>query len=171
MEHQQRSPHSGAVQPRRHGGRNFWERRVRYERHRQQEQWLGRGTLPQIVVVGNSYNGAKWNFLVARYLPSEPEIGSFTASAYTVAAGSSVTLTASNITGGNPGATITQVAFYYVDGSGNQQLLGYGTQTSPGVWTFSFTVSLAPGSYTLYAQATDSFGAVGDPVALTLTVQ
>jgi uncharacterized delta-60 repeat protein len=129
------------------------------------------GNAGKIVVVGNSYNGAKWNFLVARYLPSEPEIGSFTASAYTVAAGSSVTLTASNITGGNPGATITQVAFYYVDGSGNQQLLGYGTQTSPGVWTFSFTVSLAPGSYTLYAQATDSFGAVGDPVALTLTVQ
>ena len=108
---------------------------------------------------------------MARFLPSAPQVGSFAASAYTVSSGSSVTLTASNISDGNPGATVTQVAFYYVDGSGNQQLLGYGTQTSPGVWTFSFTVSLAPGSYTLYAQATDSFGAVGDPVALTLTVQ
>ena len=71
----------------------------------------------------------------------------------------------------NPGVTITQVAFYYVNSSGSNVLLGYGTQSSPGVWTFTFTVNLAPGSYTLLAQATDSDGVLGDPFALTLTVQ
>jgi hypothetical protein len=48
--------------------------------------------------------------------------------------------------------------------------VGYGTQTSPGVWTYTFTVNLAPGSYTLFAQAEDSDGVFGDPVALSLQV-
>jgi uncharacterized delta-60 repeat protein len=125
----------------------------------------------KIVVVGNTGTGSNSHFLVARYLPSLPEIGSFTASASTVTAGSSLTLTASDITDGNPNSTVTQVTFYYFDSGGNKVTLGTGTQTSPGVWTFSFTVNLAAGSYTLYAQATDSYGALGDPVALALTVQ
>jgi hypothetical protein len=107
---------------------------------------------------------------VARYLSSEPEVGSFTAGPDPVASGSSVTLTASNLTDGNPAATITQVAFY-VQVNGSNTLLGYGTQTSPGVWTFTFTVNLAPGSYTLFAQAEDSDGVFGALDALTLTVQ
>jgi uncharacterized delta-60 repeat protein len=122
-----------------------------------------------IVVAGMGTNG-KVDFAVARYLPSEPEIGSFTASPNPVASGSSVTLTASNISDGNPGATITQVAFY-AQVNGSNTLLGYGTQTSPGVWTFTFTVNLAPGTYTLYAQAEDSYGVFGDLAALTLNVQ
>jgi uncharacterized delta-60 repeat protein len=117
---------------------------------------------------GNTY---PTDVALVRFLASAPQVGAFAASAYTVTSGSSVTLTASSISDANPGATVAQVAFYYVDSSGNQQLLGYGTQSSPGVWTFTFTVNLAPGTYTLYAQATDSFGALGDPVALTLTVQ
>jgi uncharacterized delta-60 repeat protein len=117
---------------------------------------------------GNTY---PTDVALCRFLASAPQVGAFAASASTVTSGSSVTLTASNISDGNPGATVTQVAFYYVDSSGTQQLLGYGTQSSPGVWTFTFTISLAPGTYTLFAQATDSFGALGDPVALTLTVQ
>jgi uncharacterized delta-60 repeat protein len=107
---------------------------------------------------------------LVRFLASAPQVGSFTADPNPVLSGSSLTLTASNITDGNPNSTITQVAFYYIDGSGTQQLLGYGTQASPGVWTFTFTVNLAPGSYTLTAQATDSFGAIGDPFALSLQV-
>jgi uncharacterized delta-60 repeat protein len=100
-----------------------------------------------------------------------PVIGSFTASSYTVTAGTSVTLTASNITDANPGATITQVTFYYYDSTGTLQILGYGTQTS-GTWTFTFSTSgLSSGSYTLYAQAEDNYGVFGDPFALTLTVQ
>src|SRR5262249_28599335 len=39
---------------------------------------------------------------------------------------------------------------------GADTLLGYATQTSSGVWTFTFTVNLAPGTYTLFAQAEDS---------------
>ena len=66
-----------------------------------------------------------------------------------------------------PGASITQVAFYYIDSSGTQQLLGYCTQTGPGVWNYIFTVNLTSGSYTLLAQAEDSYGVFGDPVALT----
>ena len=50
-----------------------------------------------------------------------------------------------------PGASITQVAFYYIDSSRTQQLLGYCTQTGSGVWTYIFTVNLASGSYTLLA--------------------
>jgi hypothetical protein len=109
-------------------------------------------------------------FAVLRFLPSAPEVGSFTASPNPVTSGSSTTLTASNITDGNAGSTINQVTFYYYDSTGTKQVLGYGTQTSPGVWTLSFTVTLAPGTYTLYAQAQDSYGVLGDPLALTLQV-
>ena len=84
--------------------------------------------------------------------------------------GSSITLTGTNITDGNPNSTIKQVALY-VQLNGSNTLLGYATQTSPGVWTFNYTVNLAPGSYTLFAQAEDSYGVFGDPLALTLTVQ
>jgi uncharacterized delta-60 repeat protein len=102
-----------------------------------------------------------------------PQIGSFTASPNPVTAGSSVTLTASNLTDTNPGATITQVAFSYIDNSGNQHLLGDAAQTSPGVWTLSFSPStsgLTSGTYTLLAQAEDSYGVFGDPFAITETV-
>jgi uncharacterized delta-60 repeat protein len=114
--------------------------------------------------------------VLARYLPSSPQVGSMTASSNPVAAGNPVTLTAGNITDANPGAAITQVAFY-VDSNGDGKLdsttdtlLGYATQTSPGVWTFTFTVSLAPGTYKLFAQAEDSYGVFSDPIALNLQV-
>jgi uncharacterized delta-60 repeat protein len=126
------------------------------------------GNAGKIVAVGRSASGI---FAVARYLPSEPEIGSFTANSNPVTSGSSETLTASNITDANPNSTITQVAFYYFDGSGNKVTLGTGTQTSPGVWTLNFTVNLTAGTYTIYAQAEDSYGVFGDPVALALIVQ
>ena len=99
-----------------------------------------------------------------------PQIGAFAASANSVTDGASLTLAASNITDANPAATTTQVAFY-VQINGTNTLLGYGTQTSAGVWTLKYTVNLQPGSYTLVAQAEDSFGVFGNPMALTLTVQ
>ena len=81
-----------------------------------------------------------------------------------MAVGSSETLTASNITDGNAAATIAQVAFY-VDSNndgilepGTDTLLGYGTQTSPGVWSYTFRVTQSTGNYTLFAQAKDSYG-------------
>jgi hypothetical protein len=96
-------------------------------------------------------------------------IGSFTASPNPITAGSSLTLTASNIV--MPGASITQVPFYYFDSSGAQHVLGNGTQSSTGVWTLTAKVNLAPGAYTVYAQAEDSSGLFSDPAPLTLTVQ
>ena len=129
------------------------------------------------IVIWQGYGlGDDYGVFSQRYgLP--PKIGSFTASANPVTAGSSETLTASNLTDTNPGNTITQVAFY-VDSTGDGKLepgsdtlLGYATQTSPGVWTFAFTVTLAPGSYTLFAQAQDSYGVFSDPLALNLIVQ
>jgi uncharacterized delta-60 repeat protein len=124
----------------------------------------------RIIVAGASYNGNNDSFSLARFLATGPQIGSFTASPNQVTAGSSTTLTASNITDGNPGSTITQVAFYYLDSSGAKHVLGYGTQTSLGAWTFNFTVNLASGSYTIFAQAEDSYGVFGDPFALALQV-
>jgi uncharacterized delta-60 repeat protein len=125
----------------------------------------------KIDAVGYAVTSSGYVFTLVRYLPSEPEIGSFTASASPVVSGSSLTLTASNITDGNPNSTITQVTFYYYDSTGTKQVLGYGTQTSAGVWTLNFTVTLAPGTYTLYAQAQDSYGVFGDPLSLSLQVQ
>jgi hypothetical protein len=56
---------------------------------------------------------------------------------------------------------------------GTDALLGYATQSSPGVWTLtdSSAFGLTKGTYTLFARAEGSDGVFGDPVALTLTVQ
>ena len=123
--------------------------------------------------------GTQYAFTLARYLASEPQIGSFTANPNPVTAGSSVTLTASGIADGNPGVTITQVAFYLDsnnDGTlepSSDRVLGYATQTSPGVWslTDASAFGLTAGTYTLFAQAKDSDGVFGHPVVLTLAVQ
>jgi uncharacterized delta-60 repeat protein len=122
----------------------------------------------RVVTVGYTHtpHTGNYDFLLARYL-NEPLIGALSASPNPVTAGSVVTLTASGVTGSG---TITQVAFYVQQGSTNT-LLGYGTQTSPGVWTYTFTVNLAHGTYTLIAVAEDSYGLYSDPFALTLTVQ
>jgi len=66
----------------------------------------------------------------------------------------------------------------YVDSNGDGKLepgtdalLGYGTLNPDGTWTLTIsTPGWVPGSYTLFAEATDSLGAIGDPLALTLTV-
>lgn len=102
---------------------------------------------------------------VARLLPGEPQIGSLTAD---VNADGSLTLTASNLSDNNPNAVVTQVAFYAEDSGGTTTLLGYGTQTSPGVWTF--TARLSAGTYTLSAVAEDSYGVFGDPLGINETL-
>jgi uncharacterized delta-60 repeat protein len=131
------------------------------------------------VVVGRqgavTGGGNLMDFALARFLgssasPSPVQVGSFAASAAAVAAGSPLTLTAGGITTTNAGATITQVAFYAVNSSGIEQYLGYGTANAGGTWTLTFTVNLAPGTYTLLALAADSTGAVSDPFALALNV-
>jgi uncharacterized delta-60 repeat protein len=123
----------------------------------------------RIVILGDGLvNQPYIEFDLARFLATGPQIGSFSADSGTVPPGSRLTLTASGITDANPNSTVTQVAFY-VQANGMTTLLGYGSP-SGGVWTFTFTVNLAPGTYTLIAQATDSYGVVGDPSALDLQV-
>jgi uncharacterized delta-60 repeat protein len=109
--------------------------------------------------------------VLVRFLGSAPQIGSFTANPNPVPSDTSTTLTASNISDGNANSTIAQVTFYYYDANGDKVVLGYGTPDGSGDWTLNFTVSLAQGTYTLYAQAQDNYGVLGDPDALTLTVQ
>jgi uncharacterized delta-60 repeat protein len=130
----------------------------------------------RIVVAGSGINGSA-GFALVRFLAAGPQLGSFTASPNPVTAGSNVTLSASNITDLNPGSSVTQVAFYQDangDGilePGTDTFLGYGVQASPGIWTFTFsTAGLTSGTYTLFAQAEDSYGVFGDPAALTLQV-
>jgi uncharacterized delta-60 repeat protein len=106
---------------------------------------------------------------LARYLASQPQMGSFTANPNPAPAGGNVTLTAGNITDGNPGVTISSVTFYYFDANGTKQVLGTGTANGDGTWSLTFsTAGWAAGSYTIFAQATDSDGVTGDPFALTL---
>jgi uncharacterized delta-60 repeat protein len=135
---------------------------------------VGTGTMAlepdgRIVLAGYTNVSGPLLLALARFLATGPQIGSFTASPNLVAAGSSLTLTASGISDANPGATVTQVAFY-VEMNGVNTLLGDGTQSSPGVWTLTFAVNLAPGSYTLLAVAQDSDGVFGDPVATSAGV-
>jgi hypothetical protein len=106
---------------------------------------------------------------LARYLAFAPQISSFTANPNPASAGDNVTLTAGNISDGNPGVTISSVTFYYFDATGTKQVLGTGAANGDGTWSLTLsTAGWAAGSYTIYAQATDSDGVVGDPFALTL---
>jgi uncharacterized delta-60 repeat protein len=117
--------------------------------------------------------GNQTEFAVVRFLGDSPTIGSFTASSNSVTAGTNLTLTASTIVDLTAGATITQVAFYYFDSTGNKVTLGTVTVSSAGSWTLNSATAfgLPAGTYTIYAQAEDSYGIFGDPFALTLTVQ
>jgi uncharacterized delta-60 repeat protein len=131
----------------------------------------------RIVVAGTSTTSANIGiFALARFLPAAPQIGSVTANPSSVTAGSSVTLTAANVAALNPGSTVTQVAFY-VDSNGDgvldagDALLGYGSQSSTGTWTFTFsTTGWVSGAFILFAQAEDSYGVFSDPLTLTLAV-
>jgi uncharacterized delta-60 repeat protein len=126
-------------------------------------------TLP---VGGDGYD----DLALARFLPPNTKICSATANPNPVPGGTTVILSASNILNSNPTSTITQVTFY-LDSNDDGMLdsgdscLGSGTQTSPGAWTFNYdTTLLTPGSYTLFVQATDSYGILSDPLVISLTV-
>jgi hypothetical protein len=121
------------------------------------------------IVAAGSLLTSTGGFALARFIAYGPGVASFTASPNPVTAGGNLTLTASNISDEIPSAAITQVAFYVSTG-GTNPVLGYGTKTSTGLWTLTFTVNLAPGTYTLYAQAEDNYGIFGDPNPLTLQV-
>jgi uncharacterized delta-60 repeat protein len=131
----------------------------------------------RIVVGGTQALSTTSAFSLARFLAAGPQVGSFSASPSPAAAGGPLTLTAGSVAALNPGSTTTQVAFYLDsngDGAlapGTDSLLGYGTQDSSGNWAFTFsTAGWSSGTYTLFAQAKDSYGVLGDPLAASVTV-
>jgi hypothetical protein len=104
---------------------------------------------------------------------SQPQIGSITASTNSVTAGDSLTLTATSFVDANPASTITQVFYYGFSSatSGEMGVLGYFTQARSGVWTFTLsTAGLAPGTYSFYAMAMDSYGVYGPAASVTVQV-
>ena len=104
-----------------------------------------------------------------------PSIGSVSANPSSVTAGTTVTLTASGVQ--ESGGTISSVNFYEetngVSGlqTGSDALIGSGVQTAGGTWTLNAsTTGVAPGTYTIYAVATDAAGVSSSAVAGKLTV-
>ena len=94
--------------------------------------------------------------------------------------GDSAVLTAGNVFPGTTG-TITQAAFYLDNGDGvfnpaTDTLLGTGSPDTVDLnaaqnYTLTIpTASLAPGNYTVFAQATDSNGAVSSPASGTFSI-
>jgi hypothetical protein len=107
---------------------------------------------------------------------ARPVIGAFTAGPTQVTAGSTVTLTMTNITDANPNSNITQVTYQgYSNGTsstGVYSYVAYFTQSSPGVWTYSFsTAGWAPGTYTFFAVAENNYGVDSAVVSTANTVQ
>ena len=121
----------------------------------------------RIVVAGvPTISGTFYPFEVARLLATGPQIGSF-ASMLNPNGSETLTASSTSITDGNPAATITQVEFYYFDSNGNKVSLGNGVLNGQGDWPL--TVNLPAGT-TVFAQAEDNYGVLGDPTALTLTI-
>jgi uncharacterized delta-60 repeat protein len=126
------------------------------------------------IVVSGTSSAPRQMFALARFLAAGPKVGSFTVNPTTpMPAGTILTLTASGFTDANPGATVTQVTFY-LDSNGDGVLDAGDVQigqTSSGPWTINYsTAGLAARTYTLFAQAQDSYGALGDPLAVTFQV-
>jgi uncharacterized delta-60 repeat protein len=119
------------------------------------------------VLVGTTSN---FEFVAVRFDGDAPTL---TANPNPVTAGTSLTLTASNIEDFTAGASITQIAFYYYNGTGTKVTLGTVIVSSSGAWTLNSknAFGLLAGTYTIYAQADDTYGIFGDPFAITLTVQ
>jgi hypothetical protein len=105
-----------------------------------------------------------------------PVIGSLTASPTSGLAGTSVTLTASNVHESIGSATISTVSFYRESNGaaglqvGGDTLLGTAAQNGT-TWTYSFdTTGLADGKYTFYVTATDSNNVIGAAASTTFQV-
>jgi uncharacterized delta-60 repeat protein len=126
------------------------------------EEYAGMALEPdgRIVVVGNPDLGY-WRVDVARFLATGPQIGSLVAAP----TGGGVLLTASGITDGNPGSHVSQMTFFYYDGSGNKVTLGTGVPDGSGAWTIPVAL---PNGTTVFAQALDSLDALGEPLSINL---
>jgi hypothetical protein len=104
-----------------------------------------------------------------------PVIGAFAASPASVAAGTPVALTATNVT--ETGGTVSSVKFYRESNAtaglqiGSDVLIGSGTASGT-TWSLSnvSTSGLSAGTYTFYAVATDASGVSSTVAASTVTV-
>jgi uncharacterized delta-60 repeat protein len=120
----------------------------------------------RIVIVGDDMVvQPQLQFDLARFLATGPQISSLIVTPPATGSSGPLTLTASAITDGNPGAKVVQVAFYYLDNTGTVVSLGNGSPDGFGGWTIPVNV---PSGTTLFAQALDSLGALGDPVSISL---
>lgn len=118
--------------------------------------------------------------IVADYIdtitdPVGPQIGTFSVSPTSVAAGANITLTAGNVSEHGAGA-ITSVSFYRESNGvaglqvGSDVSVGTGVQNGAN-WTLTKSTSgLGGGVYTFYARATDSNALISDVVSTTLSV-
>jgi subtilase family serine protease len=111
--------------------------------------------------------------------PVAPTVATLTASAATITAGSTFTLTAGGVSDPNAGASVTKVSFYRESNgvAGLQTtgtadtLVGAATSGSNGAWTLSLSSSgLSAGAYTFYAVATDSLGLNSTAASTVVTV-
>jgi uncharacterized delta-60 repeat protein len=126
-----------------------------------------------VIAAATSSGGA-----VARFVPSNTQVGWMSATPNPVSAGASATLTVSNIYDtAYPITSISQVSFYQdINGNGTPDgadlLLGTGTLNSTtGVWAFTLSMNgLSKGTYTFFAQAGDGNGLYA-PVSIQVTVQ
>jgi uncharacterized delta-60 repeat protein len=126
------------------------------------------------VVVAGLYepvNGGGPTSALARFLPPNTKIGSFSGSS----SAGSVTLSASNIMNSNPTSPISHVYFYLQNPDTSLTLVGTGANNS-GTWALTFSEStyalISGNSYTFVAQAVDSSvpGVLSDPVTVSFTV-
>lgn len=123
------------------------------------------------------FTGNHYSSFVSLWKPGSaplPTIGSLTIGPSTVVAGGSFTLSANNVA--ETGGSVTGVKFYRdTNGTGGLQvgsdtLVGSGTQ-SGSTWSFTTTTgSLASGSYTFYAVASDASNTSSAAVSAVLTV-
>lgn len=98
---------------------------------------------------------------------THPVVGAFTVNPSSSPAGTSITLTASNLSSPDVGGAITGVSFYRESngnsglqtGSDGDLLIGSASKNASGNWTLSAnTDSLFTGSYLYYAVVTDNYG-------------
>ena len=125
---------------------------------------------------GNSSSAASATLTIqAAAQPAVPTIASLQASPSTVTVGTSVMLTATNVA--DASAAISRVAFYTEANSAagaqptTDHFIGYGTRQGNN-WTITAgTSNTTPGTYTVYAIATDTSGATSAPASATVTIQ
>jgi PKD repeat protein len=138
--------------------------------------YTGAGSFNVSLTVTDS-DGLSSSALTTVTISSGPAIGTLAATPNAAPAGTQVTLTAGNVTDNS--GIVTQVAFYtsQVGGSNTHSptdtLLGNGVKSGlTNTWTLTTsTTGLASGTYTIFAQATDSNGMFSVVSAVNLTVQ